>query len=548
MTDSTRDPRSIDEVRETLDAIASGSVDAIVVEDATGPQVYRLEAPDRPFRTFVECMQEGALTLSADGTIFYANGYFAQLVDRPPEALVGMPLADLVAPSFHFTLATLIREGIERPVKGRCLLELPNGGIPVQFTLSPLATGSRPTCCAVVFDLRERELADEAHAARMAAERANTAKDQFLAMLSHELRSPLNTMLGWAQILAADQGLTPTAQRAAQTIERNARTQAQLIGDLLDISRISAGKLSLEMSNLEFGALVDSVVSGMRPLAERKRISLVDRLEDCDVYGDPTRLQQVVTNLLNNALKFTLPGGTIEVVLESGAETVTLTLRDTGIGMSRELLAHAFDVFHQGGSLERRQGGLGLGLPIAKQLAEAHRGTLTAASEGEGCGSTFVVRLPRASKGVAAPRHDFRVHGELSGIFALVVDDEQDNLDITRYLLEAAGCTVTTAASASHALASLAQGDYGLLVSDIGLPDQDGLELMREIRARGFGPERLPAIALTGYAGMHDARLVTAAGYQRHLPKPVDAATLVRTASEVCRRDAPAEVLEERAG
>jgi PAS domain S-box-containing protein len=537
MSEESNTALAPEEAHQTLDAIASGNVDGIVVDGPHGPRVFRLEGPDEPFRTFVERMQEGALTLSAEGEILFANGYFAQLVQQTSERLIGAPLASFVPSRYHFTLATLIREGMEKPVKGQLRLCVGAITIPVQFTLSPLVGGTRPSCCAVMFDLREREQIEEAHAARVAAEQASTAKDQFLAILSHELRSPLNTMLGWAQILLNDGSLNERQQRAVQTIERSARTQAQLIADLLDISRIIAGKLSLERSNLELGALVESVLSAAKPTVEQKQLRVSARLaEDADVYGDSTRLHQIVTNLLNNALKFTEPGGSIDVTVEREESAVLLTVADTGIGMSHELVARVFDVFHQGETQPRRQGGLGLGLAIAKQLVEAHGGTLTATSPGEGLGSSFTVRLPRTNKSVTPPRPEFAPRGELHGVSALLIDDEPDSLELARYLLEAAGCSVAAVESAERALAALDERRFGLIVSDIGLGDQDGLELMREIRARGYGAADLPAIALTGYAGVHDARLIDAAGYQRHLTKPVDATLLVRTAAEVAAR------------
>jgi CheY-like chemotaxis protein/anti-sigma regulatory factor (Ser/Thr protein kinase) len=344
-------------------------------------------------------------------------------------------------------------------------------------------------------------------------------------------------MLGWSQILLNDAQLSDGARRAAQTIERNARTQAQLIGDLLDISRIIAGKLNLEMSNVELGTLTEAALSAVRPVIAQRRLQLVQSLHDeADVFGDPTRLQQIVTNLLNNAIKYTDEGGRIEVSLRRLGVAVELSIADTGVGMSADLLARVFDVFQQGGNAQRRKGGLGLGLAIAKQLAEAHGGSLIAASEGEGRGSLFTLRLPITNKSARPPAPAFEPHGELHGMRVLAVDDEQDNLELVRYLLESAGAKVSLAASAEEALSALAGESFHLIVSDIGLQDQDGLDLMREVRARGHSSSDLPAIALTGYAGRHDVHLVSAAGYQKHLAKPVDATTLVRTAVALLKK------------
>jgi PAS domain S-box-containing protein len=527
---------SLEEARATLDAISSGTVDAVVVNGPHGPQVFRLEGPDQPFRTLVENMQEGALTVSSDGTMLYANAHLTHLLGVDVADVLEQPLSRFVPSRYHATLAALVQEGLRSPVKGQLRLQGRQDSIPVQLTLSPLTGGAEPTCCGVVFDLREREQAEEAHSALVAAEQASLAKDQFLAVLSHELRSPLNAMLGWAQILLNDRHLSEGARRAATTIERNARTQAQLIGDLLDISRIIAGKLNLEMSNLELATLTEAALSEARPTMSQRRLQLVHRLaEDVDVFGDATRLQQIITNLLTNAIKFTEEGGNIEVTLERNGRHAELRVADNGIGMSPELASRVFEVFHQGGTPQRRKSGLGLGLAIARQLAEAHGGSLSAESPGEGRGSVFTLRLPLTAKSTRPPASVFEPHGELQGVRVLAVDDEHDSLELVRYLLESAGAQVTVAASAEQALAALENGSFGLMISDIGLQDQDGLELMREVRARGHRVTDLPAIALTGYAGRHDIRLVNAAGYQKHLAKPVDAATLLRTALALVR-------------
>lgn len=527
---------SLEEARATLDAIASGTIDAVVVHGPHGPQVFHLEGPDQPFRTLVENMQEGALTVSDDGLLLYANSHLLQLLGLTVDDVIGEPLSRFVPSRYRATLAALIDEGVKSPVKGQLRLQGRDDAISVQLTLSPLAGGGTAACCGVVFDLREREQAEEAHSALVAAEQASLAKDQFLAILSHELRSPLNAMLGWAQILLNDAQLNDGARRAAQTIERNARTQAQLIGDLLDISRIIAGKLNLELSNLELGTLTEAALAAARPALAQRRLQLVQHLSDeADIYGDPTRLQQIITNLLTNAIKFSEDGGRIEVALKRDGQTAELSVSDMGVGMNAELLARVFDPFQQGGNAQRRKGGLGLGLAIAKQLAEAHGGTLCAASEGEGRGSVFTLRLPLTTKSARPAASVFEPHGELHGLRVLAVDDEHDNLELVRYLLESAGAQVTAADSAEAALAALDSGTFQLMISDIGLQDQDGLELMREVRARGHRAAELPAIALTGYAGRHDIRLVSAAGYQKHLAKPVDAANLLRTALGLVR-------------
>ena len=298
--------RRLDEALHTLDAIQNGSVDAVVVNGPKGAQIFSLESPDHPFRTFVEGMREGALTLGRDGTILYANAFFSELVGRPVGDVAGAGFESFVVSSQRGAVAGIVEQGISNTVKHTLRLDTASGGVPVQITLSPLSQGEFPTCCAVVVDLREREQTERARAAREAAEEANAAKDRFLAVLGHELRSPLNTVLGWAQILGGRTDLDATVQKAVKTIERNARAQAQLISDLLDVSRIIAGKLHFEFEVVDLKTIVSNAVAASK-LTLDKQVNIVHRSTESDAYvlGDTTRLQQVVTNLLNNAVKFT---------------------------------------------------------------------------------------------------------------------------------------------------------------------------------------------------------------------------------------------------
>ncbi len=493
------------------------------------------EAPSALPLAVVERMGEGALVIGADGTIEFANAGFLRLAGTTFEEAIGAPLPLFVPDEYHATLAGLVRAGLEGVERGEIHLQPRSGEIvPVQLTLSPLADGAR--CCTIVFDLRGRQRLEGAHAARAAAEEASRVKEQFLAVLSHELRAPLNTMIGWAQVLVADGSLGETSRRAAATLERAARAQAALVDDLLDLARVIAGRLQLDRAGVDLRTLVEAALSAAGPQFEQKNVRVSSRLcDDADVYGDPARLRQIVSGLLHNALKFT-KGGAIEVALDVEGDDVVFRVRHTGIGMSANLVGRVFDAFESGSQAHRRAGGLGLGLALSKQLAEAHGGSLAAASEGEGQGSTFTLRLPRVIKSVRAPRPRYQPRGELKGLVALLVDDDRDNLELTQYLLESAGCEVATASSAQTALDALSPGKFGLLVSDIGLPDRDGLELIRAIRSRGYGAAELPAIALTGYSGLHDARLVTAAGFQRHLSKPLDGPSLIRAARELGRR------------
>lgn len=521
--------RRLEEALHTLDAIQNGSVDAVVVNGPNGPQIFTLESPDQPFRTFVEGMREGALTLASDGVVLYANRSFSELVARPMPDVIGAHLSTFVTPNHRGSLALIIEQGLSSTVKHTLRIETAAGAVPVQITLSPLSGGAYPTCCAVVVDLREREQAERARAAREAAEAANAAKDRFLAVLGHELRSPLNTVLGWAQILGGRGDLDATVQKAVKTIERNARAQAQLISDLLDVSRIVAGKLHFEFEVVDLEAIVSSVVSASK-LTLDKPIDI--RLEVADsgmfVLGDSTRLQQVVTNLLNNAVKFTERGGRVDVRLVRDDRGVELTVTDTGVGISPEDIGTIFELFQQS-ALSQRKGGLGLGLSISKQLVEAHGGQIRVESPGPGLGSTFSVRLPRVTSPVPSAEEGQVMDAQLDGRRILVIDDDADILELMRYALEHRGAHVDTVQSAAAALDRLGMQRYDVLVSDLGLPEKDGLTLMREIRVKHQHQYReLRTVALTGYASEADAQLCREAGFELHLVKPISPWELAR--------------------
>ena len=380
---------------------------------------------------------------------------------------------------------------------------------------------------------RERLLALE-KAARAEAERANRVKDEFLAVLSHELRTPLNPIMGWAKLLRSN-CLTPEKQRyALETIERNAKLQTQLIEDLLDVSGILQGKVSLNIVPVDLAGAIGSAIETVRLSAEVKSIQISTEfaLDVGSVLGDAGRLQQVVWNLLSNAVKFTSPGGKIAVKLVSLDTDAQITVTDTGKGIEPDFLPYVFDYFRQADStFTRKFGGLGLGLAIVRHLVELHGGTVKSDSPGEGQGATFTVRIPLmpvqppTSPAETAPESSFN----LSGIRVLAVDDDADARDLVVFLLEDCGATVTAVSNADDALAVLIQSVPDVLLSDIGMPDTDGYMLLQQVRA--LPPEQgglVPAIALTAYAGEIDYQQALAAGFQRHLSKPLDPDKLVQ--------------------
>ncbi|HEX8888797.1 MAG TPA: PAS domain S-box protein [Pyrinomonadaceae bacterium] len=385
------------------------------------------------------------------------------------------------------------------------------------------------------------------------AQESNRLKDEFLATVSHELRTPLTAILGWAHMLRTGQFSSDSALKAFETIERNARAQAQLIDDLLDVSRIITGKLRIDVRQVDPNSFVEAAIEAVRPAAEAKGIR-IQKIMDTGVVtvsGDPVRLQQVVWNLLANAIKFTQRGGKVQVRLERVNSHVEIAVSDTGAGISSEFLPHVFDRFRQANQRTTRQhGGMGLGLSIVRHLVEIHGGTVVAESPGEGKGSTFTVLLPVAPVYQVAAEGE-RVHpaardtlpsfeclDRLDGMHVLVVDDEPDTRELLRAGLGQCGAEVTVASSSTEAIEAMQAVTPDLLISDIGMPEVDGYELIRRIRSMpDENGGRIPAIALTAYARVEDRMQALRAGYQMHVPKPVEMAELVAVAASLVQRE-----------
>ncbi|WP_441339451.1 hybrid sensor histidine kinase/response regulator [Oscillatoria sp. FACHB-1407] len=410
------------------------------------------------------------------------------------------------------------------------------------------------------------------------AQESNRLKDEFMAVLSHELRSPLNPILGWLQMIRRGKLTKAQIEHAWATIERNAKLQAQLVEDLLDISRILRGKLSLNSSVVNLAATIQAAIETVHLAAQAKSIDL--RFTICEfglqdsrhpkpnmqhpkleVLGDATRLQQVIWNLLSNAVKFTPEGGRVEINLSSVSrhsssvttkERVThdkklmtnyaqIRVSDTGIGISPNFLPSVFDYFRQSDSATtRRFGGLGLGLAIVRQLVEAHGGTVWAESSGEGQGATFTVRLPllAAESTTTTDSPPSEAVSNLKGTQILVIDNESDALEFVAFVLEQAGASVIPAASADEALTLLSRSQPDVLLSDIGMPDMDGYMLMQQVRS--LPPEQgghVPAIALTAYAGDINYQKAISAGFQRHLAKPIEPGALIKAIADLIKQN-----------
>jgi len=376
--------------------------------------------------------------------------------------------------------------------------------------------------------------------ARGVAERALRAKDEFLSTLSHEMRTPLNAVLGWAKILMARKEVDPELlDRALHVIERNAAAQAKMIDDLLDMSRVVAGKLRLEMEPVDLLSVVIAAVDVVMPAASAKRISILTSFDRgaVRVMGDPDRLQQVVWNLLSNAMKFTETGGTIVVKVEAAGPLARIVVSDTGPGINEEFLPYVFERFRQNDtSSTRRYGGLGLGLALVRELVGLHGGTVRAANGGETTGATFTIELPLALSPEMEPVNRTpeiaSATPSLTGVRVLVVDDEPDSREVAVRVLEGCGVRVTAVSSSAGALDALRtlalEALPQVIVSDIGMPGEDGYDLIRQVRS--LAPEQggqIPAIAVSGYATPEDVKQARAAGYQMHVPKPMNAVDLI---------------------
>jgi len=399
---------------------------------------------------------------------------------------------------------------------------------------------------------REQLLAQE-QAAREAAETANRSKDEFLAVLSHELRSPLNPILGWTRLLQSGKLVAARQREALNTIERNAKLQTQLIEDLLDISSIMRGKLSLTVAPVSLTFVISAALETVQLAAEAKNIQIILDLapEIAPVSGDAARLQQVVWNLLTNAVKFTPSGGQVTVELKQTGQLAQIRVIDTGKGINPQFLPHVFECFRQeDGSTTRKFGGLGLGLAIVRQIIEMHGGTVWAESQGEGQGATFILQVPTIQRLVTVNPEQTRIPPDtellLEGIQVLLVDDEQDTREFQAFVLEQSGANVIAVASGGEALRTLEQFTPDVLVSDIGMAEMDGYMLMQHIRSRlseqakttpGGGSLLPKAIAVTAYAAEVDQRRAFQAGFQAHLTKPVEAEVLVQAIARLCGQD-----------
>lgn len=393
---------------------------------------------------------------------------------------------------------------------------------------------------------RERLLASEL-TARQLAEENSRLKDEFLATVSHEIRAPLHAINGWTQMLITGNLDEEKKLHALDTIKRNVRSQGQIIEDLLDISRIVAGQMRLDLQPISLAESIESAIESVRPTAQAKEIKFIENIESAKIFvmGDANRLQQIFWNLLTNAIKFTQLHGQIEISLREIDAFAEITVRDNGQGMTEDFLPFVFERFRQAdGSSKRKHGGLGLGLSIVKNLVEMHGGTISAESAGEDAGTSFIIMFPL----LMPQKNDLTINNsinsldnltetELNGIRILVVDDDADSREMLKFFLKNYNALIMTAESVKEALAQFAESKPDILISDLGMPEMDGYDLIKQIRA--FPEEndkRTPAIALTGYVSAEEQKRVEAAGFDVHIAKPVDYNKLLKTISSLLRK------------
>jgi PAS domain S-box-containing protein len=502
---------------------------------------------EQRYRTLIE-LSPDAIFVTMDNRITFVNQAMVSLMHaKSQEELIGRSPADFV----HRDYADI--------AKGR-LRQLPmNGSLPPQEYKLVRLDGDLVSIESVVAripweggfayqcifrDITERlQLLERERTAREQAERASRLKDEFLATLSHELRTPLNAILGWANILAKRGDLDQDLRMGMEVIERNAQAQRHIVSDLLDMSGILSGKMRLDMKVVDMPGVVTAGVDSMRAAADLKGVALnvtLDRVAG-PVTGDPNRLQQVVWNLVNNAIKFTPKGGQVDVTLRRADSHVELTVSDTGIGIDGSFLPHVFERFRQAeAGSTRNYGGLGIGLSIVRQLVELHGGSVEGHSDGRGKGARFTVCLPiRALHDAAAASDRNGDHDPsmpIKGIRILVVDDEADARNLIRRLLEAHEASVTTVSSAREAMEALERRVFDVLLSDIGMPELDGYELIRQIRTKPSEKRNIPAGALTAFARSEDRTRALMAGYQIHLGKPIEPQELVAAVAALAGR------------
>lgn len=508
------------------------------------------EAERQRYQELFEFAPDGYLVTDAEGIIQEANRAAAELLKLSQGLLTGSCFFNLIAAPDRCQVRSQLPldSKIDWVRELEACLQL-HASWRVDVALKVAAVRDRSgQLVAMRWQLRDitsrKRLEEELKRLYREAMEANRIKDEFLAIVSHELRTPLNAIVGWAQMLHNRKLNEATTAKAIEVIQRNASSQAKLIEDILDISRIVQGQIRLNTRPLYLVPIIDAAIENVRPTAELKAIQIESILDPSvgQVMGDAERLQQIVWNLLSNAIKFTPREGRVEVRLESVNASAQMTVKDTGKGISADFLPYVFERFRQAdGTTTRKHGGLGLGLAIVRHLVEMHNGTVNVASDGEGMGATFTVQLPTLDLQEVPPLFESQITlgnlPALDGLRVLVVDDQVDTLELIAFILQQCKAQVMSATSASVALDAIANSQPDILISDIGMPEEDGYSLIRKVRTlEAESGGLIAAIALTAFARDEERTLAFEAGFQRHVPKPVDPAELVRVVAHLAGR------------
>jgi PAS domain S-box-containing protein len=527
-----------------------------------------LEVSEARYRRLFEAAYDGILILDAQSQqVIDVNRFLIELLRHPREYFIGKRLWELGmfedVNASKTAMDELRAKGYVR-YENLPLRDRDGRQIPVEFVSNIYHEGYNQVLQCNIRDIRHRmelegqrvALLAQEHAARVeaqASERANRSKDMFLATLSHEMRTPLNAILGWATILGRDDVSDADLKEGVAVIGRNARAQAKLIEDVLDVSRIVSDKLRLDIRPCSLSDVINSAVDTVRQEANKKGVSLETEIDSIPLHVscDTARMQQVVRNLLSNAIKFTPFGGKIRVSVTRERSSARIQVTDTGEGIETDFLPHVFDRFRQADAgSKRKSGGLGLGLSIVKHLIELHGGTVRAESEGAGHGAIFTVYLPIQALRVDesadkaeiespwAPRVDSS-SASIEGLRIMVVDDEADSRRLLVKILRESGAIVSSAGTAADAIAQMLKSQPDILISDLGMPEMDGFELIQQLRGAGYGPTDIPAVALSAFAHTDDQRKAILAGFQMHIAKPVDPHELIATLAHLAGRGGP---------
>jgi PAS domain S-box-containing protein len=493
------------EAEELLRAIRHGEVDALLIAEESGERVYTLRGADAPYRALVEQMQEGAVTVTKGGDIVYANGRFAALLGAPLQRVIGASIDQFVDTPDRGLLKALIAAGAgSLRTRLRTQSKQP---LEAHISVSSVSLDGAHHRTLIVTDM----------STLIRVQRESRSKDEFLAMLAHELRNPLGAIGGAVQVLGLSHFSDQRSNQAREIIQRQTAHMARLVDDLLDVGRVVTGKIELDLQALDLAQFVREYVSAM--IAGRHADNnVVITADPVWVHADPVRLEQIVGNLVTNALKFAPPDRPVRVSVSAEGDDAVLTVADEGAGIDRDLLPQVFDLFVQGpATFDRARGGLGIGLTLVHRLVDLHGGTIDAFSAGKDQGATFTVRLP-ATQPVAADTHALP-HTSSRRLRVLLVDDNADSREMYALLLQSDGHEVHEAEDGPAALAVFQQGIPDVAVIDIGLPGMDGYELARRIRSGPSGSD-VTLIALTGYGFPEDRERSRAAGFDRHLVKP----------------------------